>query len=202
MNAADVKVFNRSLPVDYKHSDVIHMVVDQKGTFKYPVDGLWYFKMGKYEVTNAEYASFLLLQLNDDGTAVLGQAYSSDDLESLRNSIDTEKLTPEQKTFLDGMKANDVLAMNGWYTMKPNADGSMVLCVSYEVMYPTDTRIMSIASYVKEVSADRMLIFSGDTSDDGKPMFDEVLSVEKSSVKPGTLYDQSLIMALPKKDGN
>lgn len=122
--------------------------------------------------------------------------------ESLRNSIDTEKLTPEQKTFLDGMKANDVLAMNGWYTMKPNADGSMVLCVSYEVMYPTDTRIMSIASYVKEVSADRMLIFSGDTSDDGKPMFDEVLSVEKSSVKPGTLYDQRLIMALPKKDGN
>lgn len=69
-------------------------------------------------------------------------------------------------------------------------------------MYPTDTRIMSIASYVKEVSADRMLIFSGDASDDGKPMFDEVLSVEKSSVKPGTLYDQSLIMALPKKDGN
>lgn len=52
-------MFNRSLPVDYKHSDVIHMVVDQKGTFKYPVDGLWYFKMGKYEVTNAEYASFL-----------------------------------------------------------------------------------------------------------------------------------------------
>lgn len=178
------------------------MVVDQKGTFKYPVDGLWYFKMGKYEVTNAEYASFLLLQLNDDGTAVLGQAYSSDDLESLRNSIDTEKLTPEQKTFLDGMKANDVLAMNGWYTMKPNADGSMVLCVSYEVMYPTETRMMSIASYVKEVSADRMLIFSGDTSDDGEPMFDEVLSVEKSSVKPGTLYDQSLIMALPRKDGN
>lgn len=35
------------------------MVVDQKDTFKYPVDGLWYFKMGKYEVTNAEYASFL-----------------------------------------------------------------------------------------------------------------------------------------------
>lgn len=151
---------------------------------------------------NVSESSFLLLQLNDDGTAVLGQAYSSDDLESLRNSIDTEKLTPEQKTFLDGMKANDVLAMNGWYTMKPNADGSMLLCVSYEVMYPTDTRIMSIASYVKEVSADRMLIFSGDTSDDGKPMFDEVLSVEKSSVKPGTLYDQSLIMALPKKDGN
>ena len=151
---------------------------------------------------NVSESSFLLLQLNDDGTAVLGQAYSSDDLESLRNSIDTEKLTPEQKTFLDGMKANDVLAMNGWYTMKPNADGSMVLCVSFEVMYPTDTRIMSIASYVKEVSADRMLIFSGDTSDDGKPMFDEVLSVEKSSVKPGTLYDQSLIMALPKKDHN
>lgn len=151
---------------------------------------------------NVSKSSFQLLQLNDDGTAVLGQAYSSDDLESLRNSIDTEKLTPEQKTFLDGMKANDVLAMNGWYTMKPNADGSMVLCVSYEVMYPTDTRIMSIASYVKEVSADRMLIFSGDTSDDGKPMFDEVLSVEKSSVKPGTLYDQSLIMALPKKDDN
>lgn len=144
-------------------------------------------------------SSFLLLQLNDDGTAVFGQAYSSDDLESLRNSIDTEKLTPEQKTFLDGMKANDVLAMNGWYTMKPNADGSMVLCVSYEVMYPTDTRIMSIASYVKEVSADRMLVFSGHTSDDGEPMYDEVLSVEKSSVKPGTLYDQSLIMALPKK---
>ena len=47
-----------------------------------------------------------------------------------------------------------------------------------------------------------MLVFSGDTSDDGKPMFDEVLSVEKSSVKPGTLYDQSLIMALPKKDHN
>lgn len=151
---------------------------------------------------NVSESSFLLLQLNDDGTAVLGQAYSSDDLESLRNSIDTEKLTPEQKTFLDGMKANDVLAMNGWYTMKPNTDGSMVLCVSFEVMYPTDTRIMSIASYVKEVSADRMLIFSGDTSDDGKPMFDEVLSVEKSSVKPGTLYDQSLIMALPKKDHN
>lgn len=87
LNAADVKVFNRSLPVDYKHPDVIHMVVDQKGTFKYPFDGLWYFKMGspkteegrnntnvenqhnvhlarsyymgKYEVTNAEYASFL-----------------------------------------------------------------------------------------------------------------------------------------------
>lgn len=147
-------------------------------------------------------SSFLLLQLNDDGTAVFGQAYSSDDLKSLRNSIDTERLTPEQKTFLDGMKERDVLAMNGWYTMKPNADGSMVLCVAYEVMNPTDTRIMSIASYVKEVSADRMLIFSGDTSDDGEPMYDEVLSVEKSSVKPGTLYDQSLIMALPKKDDN
>lgn len=151
---------------------------------------------------NVSKPSFLLLQLNDDGTAVLGQSYSSDDLESLRNSIDTEKLTPEQKTFLDGMKANDVLAMNGWYTMKPNADGSMVLCVSYEVMFPTETRLMSIASYVKEVSADRMLIFSGDTSDDGEPMFDEVPSVEKSSVKPGTLYDQSLIMALPKKAEN
>lgn len=151
---------------------------------------------------NASESSFLLLQLNDDGTAVLGQAYSSDDLESLRNSIDTEKLTPEQKTFLDGMKANDVLARNGWYTMKPNADGSMVLCVSYEFMYPTETRIMSIANYVKEVSADRMLIFTGETSDDGEPMFDEVLSVEKSSVKPGTLYDQSLIMALPKKAEN
>lgn len=151
---------------------------------------------------NVSKPSFLLLQLNDDGTAVLGQAYSSDDLESLRNSIDTEKLTPEQKTFLDGMKANDVLAMNGWYTMKPNADGSMVLCVSYEVMFPTETRLMSIASYVKEVSADRMLIFSGDTSDDGEPMFDEVPSVEKSSVKPGTLYDQSLIMALPTKAEN
>lgn len=151
---------------------------------------------------NVSKSSFLLLQLNDDGTAVLGQAYSSDDLESLRNSIDTEKLTPEQKTFLDGMKANDVLAMNGWYTMKPNADGSMVLCVSYEVMFTTETRIMSIASYVKEVSADRMLIFSGETSADGEPMFDEVPSVEKSSVKPGTLYDQSLIMALPKKAEN
>lgn len=151
---------------------------------------------------NVSESSFLLLQLNDDGTAVLGQAYSSDDLESLRNSIDTEKLTPEQKTFLDGMKANDVLAMNGWYTMKPNADGSMVLCVSYEVMFPTETRLMSIASYVKEVSADRMLIFSGETSDDGEPMFDEVPSVEKSSVKPGTLYDQSLIMALPTKAEN
>lgn len=151
---------------------------------------------------NVSKPSFLLLQLNDDGTAVLGQSYSSDDLESLRNSIDTEKLTPEQKTFLDGMKANDVLAMNGWYTMKPNADGSMVLCVSYEVMFPTETRLMSIASYVKEVSADRMLIFSGETSDDGEPMFDEVLSVEKSSVKPGTLYDQSLIMALPTKAEN
>lgn len=151
---------------------------------------------------NRSESSFLLLQLNDDGTAVFGQAYSSDDLESLRNSIDTEKLTPEQKTFLDGMKANDVLARNGWYTMKPNADGSMVLCVSYEFMYPTETRIMSIANYVKEVSADRMLIFTGETSDDGEPMFDEVLSVEKSSVKPGTLYDQSLIMALPTKDNN
>lgn len=151
---------------------------------------------------NVSKPSFLLLQLNDDGTAVLGQSYSSDDLESLRNSIDTEKLTPEQKTFLDGMKANDVLAMNGWYTMKPNADGSMVLCVSYEVMFPTETRLMSIASYVKEVSADRMLMFSGETSDDGEPMFDEVPSVEKSSVKPGTLYDQSLIMALPKKAEN
>lgn len=151
---------------------------------------------------NASESSFLLLQLNDDGTAVLGQAYSSDDLESLRNSIDTEKLTPEQKTFLDGMKANDVLARNGWYTMKPNADGSMVLCVSYEFMYPTETSIMSIANYVKEVSADRMLIFTGETSDDGEPMFDEVPSVEKSSVKPGTLYDQSLIMALPKKAEN
>lgn len=151
---------------------------------------------------NVSKPSFLLLQLNDDGTAVLGQSYSSDDLESLRNSIDTEKLTPEQKTFLDGMKANDVLAMNGWYTMKPNADGSMVLCVSYEVMYTTETRLMSIASYVKEVSADRMLIFSGETSDDGEPMFDEVPSVEKSSVKPGTLYDQSLIMALPTKAEN
>lgn len=151
---------------------------------------------------NASKPSFLLLQLNDDGTAVLGQAYSSDDLESLRNSIDTEKLTPEQKTFLDGMKANDVLARNGWYTMKPNADGSMVLCVSYEFMYPTETRIMSIANYVKEVSADRMLIFTGETSDDGEPMFDEVLSVEKSSVKPGNLYDQSLIMALPTKAEN
>lgn len=151
---------------------------------------------------NVSKSSFLLLQLNDDGTAVLGQAYSSDDLESLRNSIDTEKLTPEQKTFLDGMKANDVLARNGWYTMKPNADGSMVLCVSYEFMYPTETRIMSIANYVKEVSADRMLIFTGETSDDGEPMFDEVPSVEKSSVKPGTLYDQSLIMALPTKAEN
>ena len=87
LNAGNVKVFNRSLPVDYKHPDVIQMVVDQKGTYKYQGDGLWYFRMGspkteegrnntnvenqhnvhlarsyymgKYEVTNAEYASFL-----------------------------------------------------------------------------------------------------------------------------------------------
>ena len=87
LNAGNVKVFNRSLPVDYKHPDVIQMVVDQKGTYKFQGDGLWYFRMGspkteegrnntnvenqhnvhlarsyymgKYEVTNAEYASFL-----------------------------------------------------------------------------------------------------------------------------------------------
>ena len=87
LNAGNVKVFNRSMPVDYKHPDVIHMVVDQKGTYKFQGDGLWYFRMGspkteegrnntnvenqhnvhlarsyymgKYEVTNAEYASFL-----------------------------------------------------------------------------------------------------------------------------------------------
>lgn len=44
-------------------------------------------------------SSFMLLQLNDDGTAVLGQAYSSDALDDLRKSIDTENLHRNRKHF-------------------------------------------------------------------------------------------------------
>ena len=64
-----------------------------------------------------------IMQLNDDGTVLLGNVFTEETLAELKGSIDMDKLTEEQKALVDGIKVNDVYSFNGWYSMKRNSDG-------------------------------------------------------------------------------
>ena len=54
-----------------------------------------------------------------------------------------------------------------------------------------------MAFYVKEVTGDHMLLFNGDFDENDNPNYMEAVSLEKSSVTPGTYYDQRVISELP-----
>ena len=54
-----------------------------------------------------------------------------------------------------------------------------------------------MAFYVKEVTRDHMLLFNGDYDEKDNPKYMKAVSLEKSSVSPGTYYDQRIISELP-----
>ena len=145
---------------------------------------------------------FSIMQLNDDGTLLLGNVFTEATMAELKESIDMDKLTEEQKALVDGIKVNDVYSFNGWYSMKRNSDGSMAFCLTYENLFEDGPQAIPMAFYVKEVTRDHMLLFNGDFDENDNPNYMEAVSLEKSSVTLGIFYDQSLIMALPKIDDN
>lgn len=138
-----------------------------------------------------------IIQLNDDGTVLLGNVFTEETLAELKESLDMDKLTDEQKTLVNGIKVNDVYSFNGWYSMKRNSDGSMAFCLTYENILEDGPQAIPLAFYVKEVTGDHMLLFNGDLDENGNPNYMEAVSLEKSSVTPGTYYDQRVISELP-----
>lgn len=138
-----------------------------------------------------------IMQLNDDGTVLLGNVFTEETLAELKESIDMDKLTDEQKTLVNGIKVNDVYSFNGWYSMKRNSDGSMAFCLTYENLLEDGRQAIPMAFYVKEVTGDHMLLFNGDFDENDNPNYMEAVSLEKSSVTPGTYYDQRVISELP-----
>ena len=138
-----------------------------------------------------------IIQLNDDGTVLLGNVFTEETLAELKESLDMDKLTDEQKTLVNGIKVNDVYSFNGWYSMKRNSDGSMAFCLTYENLSDDGLQAIPMAFYVKEVTGDHMLLFNGDLDENGNPNYMEAVSLEKSSVTPGTYYDQRVISELP-----
>lgn len=138
-----------------------------------------------------------IMQLNDDETVLLGNVFTEETLAELKESIDMDKLTDEQKTLVNGIKVNDVYSFNGWYSMKRNSDGSMAFCLTYENLSEDGPQAIPMAFYVKEVTGDHMLLFNGDFDENDNPNYMEAVSLEKSSVTPGTFYDQRVISELP-----
>ena len=138
-----------------------------------------------------------IIQLNDDGTVLLGNVFTEETLAELKESLDMDKLTDEQKTLVNGIKVNDVYSFNGWYSMKRNSDWSMAFCLTYENLLEDGRQAIPMAFYVKEVTGDHMLLFNGDLDENGNPNYMEAVSLEKSSVTPGTYYDQRGISELP-----
>ena len=110
-----------------------------------------------------------------------------------------EKLTAEQKSFVDGLKDNDVYAMDGWYSIKINSDGSHVLCIVCESLYGNnEKRREGLSFFLKEVSKDHMLVFDG-LDGDNKPEFYDFFSAETSKLKIGTFYNEKYFFDLPEK---
>lgn len=144
---------------------------------------------------------WMVFRLNADGTATIGGVLT--DVEAdFKNEVDVEKLTPEQKAFVDGLKDNDVWAMDGWYSIKINSDGSHVLCIVYDSLYENNEIRREGQSFsFKEVSKDHMLLFDG-LDDNDKPTFYDVFSAETSTLKIGTFYNEKYFSDIPKKDAD
>lgn len=144
---------------------------------------------------------WMVFRLNADGTATIGEVFT--DIETdFKKGVDVEKLTPEQKAFVDGLKDNDVWAMDGWYSIKINSDGSHVLCIVYESLYENNEKRREGQSFsFKEVSKDHMLLFDG-FDDNNKPTFYDVFSAETSKLKLGTFYNEKYFFGIPKKDAD
>lgn len=150
------------------------------------------------DATKDEWMAF---RLNADGTATVGGVLT--DVETdFKKGIDMEKLTAEQKAFVDGLKDNDVYAMDGWYSIKINSDGSHVLCIVYESLYENNEIRREGQSFsLKEVSKDHMLLFDGLDKND-KPSFYDVFSAETSTLKIGTFYNEKYFFGIPQKDAD
>ena len=139
----------------------------------------------------------LVFTLNADGTAAIGEVYTEADLDEFRNDIDTEKLTEEQKTFVDGLKVNDVYSMGGWYSIKVNADGGHVLCLVYDHL---KVERQTITFYIKDITKEHMLVFNYEHDDDDNPIFCDAYSLETSPQTIGTFYDQWKFNGIPLKE--
>lgn len=144
---------------------------------------------------------WMVFRLNADGTATIGGVLT--DVETdFKNEVDMEKLTAEQRAFVDGLKDNDVWAMDGWYSIKINSDGSHVLCIVYDSLYENNEIRREGQSFsFKEVSKDHMLLFDG-LDDNDKPTFYDVFSAETSTLKIGTFYNEKYFSDIPKKDAD
>ena len=144
---------------------------------------------------------WMVFRLNADGTATVGEILT--DVETdFKKGVDMEKLTAEQKAFVDGLKDNDVYSLDGWYSIKINSDGSHVLCIVYESLYGNNEKRREGQSFsFKEVSKDHMLLFDG-FDDKDKPTFYDVFSAETSTLKIGTFYNEKYFSDIPKKDAD
>lgn len=144
---------------------------------------------------------WMVFRLNADGTATIGGVLT--DVETdFKNGVDMEKLTAEQKAFVDGLKDNDVYSLDGWYSIKINSDGSHVLCIVYESLYGNNEKRREGQSFsFKEVSKDHMLLFDG-FDDKDKPTFYDVFSAETSTLKIGTFYNEKYFSDIPKKEAD
>ncbi len=143
----------------------------------------------------------LIFTLNADWTATVGEAYTQKDLDELRNNLDTEKLTEEQKSFVDGLKVNDVYTMDGWYSLKANADGSNVLCLVFDSLYGNDkTERQSISLSIKDITENHIRVFNYELDDKDNPLFCDAYSLATAPQKLGTFYDQWKFNGLPLKE--
>lgn len=143
------------------------------------------------DATKDEWAVFIL---NADGTTTFGDVFTKDVLADYKaNDIDTEKLTEEQKAFVDGLQENDVCAMEGWYSIK-----SHVLCFVADYVYDGNIKRQHLSLHVKEVTKDHMLIFNG-YDDQDEPVFCKAYSLETSPLKLGTFYEQKIFSEIPLK---
>ena len=159
----------------------------------------WVVNFNKTDDTAKD--EWMVFRLNADGTATIGGVLT--DVETdFKNEVDMEKLTPEQKAFVDGLKDNDVWAMDGWYSIKINSDGSHVLCIVYDSLYENNEIRREGQSFsFKDVSKDHMLLFEGLDKND-KPTFYDVFSAETSTLKIGTFYNEKYFFDIPKKDAD
>lgn len=156
----------------------------------------WVVNFNKTE--DAAKDEWMVFRLNADGTATVGEVFT--DVETdFKKGVDMEKLTAEQKAFVDGLKDNDVYSLDGWYSIKINSDGSHVLCIVYESLYGNNEKRREGQSFsFKEVSKDHMLLFDG-FDDKDKPTFYDVFSAETSTLKIGTFYNEKYFFGIPKK---
>ncbi len=151
------------------------------------------------ETDDATKDEWTVFTLNADGTATIGEVFSQKSLDNFKEEIDTEKLTEEQKALVDGLKEYDVVRVEGWYSIKANADGSNVLCFVFDSMYNGEVERHSISFHVKDITKDHMLVFGGFDAKD-EPYFCDAYSLETSPMKPGTFYEQKTVSEIPSKE--